>query len=173
MAASCLEKDYVHILVEKVKAYDQNVAFGIAQVAEYERDFLALRLEDRYQKAADFHADIIIMFFGANVSRDYPNMENPEKTFGQAVEDLRNFLNPDNKAKVFISEGFYIKPKLEEEKKILCSKYGDTFISLGDIPYQENTHGDYNHPNDLGMQAIADTFWCYLEPEIKQNIKMI
>ena len=95
-------------------------------------------------------------------------MGKPEKTFEEAVIDIRNYLNKDGHAKVFISEGFYIRPVLNAEKKNASRKLGDTFISLGDIPLREDTHGQFNHPGDVGMQAIADVFWEYIEPEVKR-----
>lgn len=169
MAASSIDKDYVHLIVDKIKKqYDENVAFGIAQVAAYERNFFTMKPEDKYELAAEFNADIIIMFFGANVSKDYDNMENPERKFEDAVVDLRNYLNKDGHAKVFISEGFYIRPVLNAEKEAASKRLGDTFITLGDIPTREDTHGMFNHPGDVGMQAIADRFWEYIEPEVKR-----
>ena len=169
MAASSIEKDYVHLIVDQIKKqYDENVAFGIAQVAEYERNLFTMKPEDKYELAAEFNADIIIMFFGANVSRDYDKMENPSKTFEEAVVDMRNYLNKDGHAKVFISEGFYDRPVLNAEKQTASKKLGDIYISLGDIPSREDTHGQYNHPGDVGMQAIADKFWEYIEPEVRR-----
>lgn len=168
MAASSVEKDYVHLLVKKVMQYDPNVSYGIAQVAQYERTFFEKSASDDYQAAADYNADIVIMFFGANVSKEYEEMENPPKTFGEAYEDMRNLLSHNGKAKVLLSMGFYIKPKLEEEKRAVAEKYGDVFIDTSDIYSREDTHGMFNHPSDIGMQAIANRFWEHLEPVVKE-----
>ena len=46
MAASSVEKDYVHLLVKKVMQYDPNVSYGIAQVAQYERTFFENAAKD-------------------------------------------------------------------------------------------------------------------------------
>ena len=49
MAASCLEKDYVHVLISKIKEkYDPNVTFSILQVANYERRFLEVTPAELY-----------------------------------------------------------------------------------------------------------------------------
>lgn len=169
MAASALEKDYVHLLMQKVKQYDKNAAYAIAQVAEYERRFMEVSPEDMYQEAADFRADIVIMFFGANVSKDYDALPEDERkalpvTFGQAFEALRNLVSNNGTAKVFVSEGFYVRPLLEREKRQVCEKYKDCYISLGDIGEKDETHGMFNHPNDEGMREIAERFWEYIEP---------
>ena len=71
MAASSADKDYVHLLVKKLMKYDENVSYGIAQVAQYERTFFEKTAKDDYQAAADYNADIVIMFFGANVAKEY------------------------------------------------------------------------------------------------------
>lgn len=85
-------------------------------------------------------------------------MENPPKTFGEAYEDMRNLLSHNGKAKVLLSMGFYIKPKLEEEKRAVAEKYGDVFIDTSDIYSREDTHEMFNYPSDIGMQAIANRF---------------
>ncbi len=168
MAASCLEKDYVHLILKKIMQYDKNAAWCIAQVADYERTFFEKEAKDEYSEAGDFGADIVIMFYGANVSRDYDTMENPPKTFGTAFEDMRNLLSGNGKAKVYISEGFYIRPVLDAEKKAVAEKYGDNFILMDDIRQKPETHGQFNHPGDLGMEEIADRFWEHIEPEVKR-----
>lgn len=166
MEASSLDKDYVHILVERIKKYDKNVAYGIAQVANYERQFFTRCAAEDYQLAGDFDADIVVMFFGANVYKEYETMETPPKTFEAAFEDMRNLTSNNGKAKVFVSEGFYIRPRLEQEKRAVCARTGDTYMYMGDIQTRAETHGGRHHPNDLGMQEIADLFWKYMEPEV-------
>ena len=119
MAASSVEKDYVHLLVKKVMQYDPNVSYGIAQVAQSERTFFEKSASDDYQAAADYNADIVIMFFGANVSKEYKEMENPPKTFGEAYEDMRNLYLAG-----------YSMPKtseavLKRRTNMLCEEFGD------------------------------------------------
>lgn len=171
MAASSVDKDYVHLLIKKIMQYDPNVSFGIAQVAEFERTFFEKSASDDYADAAKWQPDIIIMYFGANVSRDYDTMENPKKTFAIAFEDMRNLLSNNGKAKVLISMGFYKRPRLEEEKRAVAEKYGDIFVDMTDIMNAEETHGMFNHPSDYGMQKIADRFWEHLEPIVQELTK--
>lgn len=171
MAASCLEKDYVHQVLAKIREYDPNVAYCIAQVASFERGFFEETADLNYAEAAAFKPDIVIMFYGANVSRDYDTMENPPRTFGDSFEEMRNLLSNDGKAKVYISEGFYIRPVLDAEKKAVAEKYGDTFISMDDIRTREDTHGQFNHPGDLGMELIANRFFEAIEPEVKRLVE--
>lgn len=170
MAASCLEKDYVHLVVSKIKEkYDPNVTFGILQVANYERRFLEVTPKELYGEILPKHlqADIVIMFFGANTNKDYYTMENPPKTFGQAYEDLRNYLDLGTNT-FYHSMGFYIREGLDEAKRAVAEKYGEVFIDIEDIRQRDDTHGRFNHPGDIGMAAIADRFFETIEPKVKE-----
>lgn len=172
MAASEAEKDYLHLIVAKIKEkYDPNVSFSIAQVANFERTFFEMNAAEHYKEAIDFKADIIVMFFGANVKKEYDTMENPPVKFGDAYENLRNlFVGGRDNVFVMHSQGFYIRPVLDEEKRAAAKRLGDPFIELGDIQTREDTHGRFNHPSDKGMQEIADLFWSVLEEEVKKRI---
>lgn len=117
MAASSLENDYVHLVMARLSEITKNISFGIAQVAAYERGFFDMRPEDAYAAARDFDADVIVMFFGANVSKTYDSDPAPKKTFERAYEDMRNYLNKSGRAFILHSEGFYIRPVLDEEKR--------------------------------------------------------
>ncbi len=169
MAASSVDKDYVHLTVEKIKQYDPELNFAILQVANFERNFETVNIKEYYKEAIDYKADIIIMFFGANVSKEYDKLENPDIRFGDKYEELRNALNSHGSAKVFHSEGFYIRPVLNAEKKAAAERLGDTYIELGDIVTREDTHGMFNHPGDVGMQTISDRFFEFIEPILKSN----
>lgn len=168
MAASSAEHDYVHLIVDKIKEkYDPALSFCIAQVAEYEVSFFESTPERDYKLAKDFGADVVFMFYGANVPGAYDGMEDPPKTFEKAYEDMRNYLASPDSA-VYHSMGFYKRPKLEVEKKAVAEKYGDTYIDISEIRDLDESHGDFNHPSDLGMQMLADTFFAAMEEDIKR-----
>lgn len=158
MAASSLENDYVHLVVKKIRdRYDGKVSFCIVQVANFERTFEEADISRLYGEIKNYAPDIMIMFFGANVPRDYDEKTDPKVTFGEQYENLRNFLACENTT-VIHSEGFYIREKLDAEKKAVAEKYGDVFVNIENIRNREETHGMFNHPNDLGMKEIADAF---------------
>lgn len=171
MAASCLEKDYVHLTAAKIKELDPDMSFAILQVANFERQFPTKDIYADYKDAIDYKADIIIMFFGANVSKEYDVLENPKVRFGDKYKELRNALNSHGSAKVYHSEGFYNRPVLNAEKKAVAEELGDVYIELGDIRMREDTHGLFNHPSDKGMEEIAELFFKTLEPDLKDMIK--
>ncbi len=170
MAASSIEKDYVHLVQAKIKEIHPNAAFSILQVANYEREFYTREPENFYASARDFKPDLIVMFFGANVNKEYYDTENPPKTFEKAYEDLRNFLVDGREVFVMHSQGFFIHPSLDAEKEKVAKKYHDAFVNLEEMRKLPETHGRFNHPSDYGMQVIADSFWDVVK-DFVQNFK--
>lgn len=168
MAASSAECDYVHLIVKKImEKYDKNVSYGIAQAAQYARTFTECGPECDYSEAKAFGADIILMFYGANVPKTYDEDENPKKTFGEAYEEMRNYLVKEG-TQVFHSQGFYIREKLDAEKLAVAEKYGDVFINIDDIRRLPESHGLFNHPGDEGMAMLADRFFAAIEDTVKR-----
>lgn len=170
MAASDINHDYIHVLMNKIHQLDSDANFSICQVADLEREYDVPETLDRYRSAADFDPDIVIMFFGANVPQDKCD-GNPEqvKLFADMYRRCRDVMQ-HGRAAVFHSQGFYIRPVLDEAKKAVCADCGDTWISLEHINKREDTHGMFNHPNDLGMQEIADTFYEAIEPALLKRL---
>jgi len=170
MAASSIENDYLHRLVAKIRGFDPDMAWSIAQVAPFEWDFANVDPAESYPEAVAFEADIIIMFFGANVPKTYDTDPAPQMKFGDAYEKMRNaFVGGREDVFVCHGQGFYIRPVLDEEKRAVARRCGDAFVELGDIQTRPETHGRYNHPNDRGMEEIAAAFWQVLEPAVKRK----
>ena len=169
MAASDIDHDYVHLLMKKIRTVDPYAGYCIAQVADIERQYDRPDVLDDYIEAAQFNADIVIMFFGANVPKDkcdpYPEQV---MLWENTYHKVRNLFSNNGRAKVFHSEGFYIRPVLNAAKKRVANTCADTFISLGDIPYREDTHGMFNHPSDKGMEEIANCFWDVIRDAVQE-----
>lgn len=164
MEASCREKDYVHLLHKKIREVHPDASFALLQASHFEREFETFDIDKYYKSAIDFDADIIVLFFGANARKDYDVTENPDITFGERYKVLRDKLNKSGKAKVAHVQGFYLRERLNQEKLAVSNECGDVFIELGDIRTDEKTHGHFNHPNDYGMEMIAEKIW----PTIKE-----
>ncbi len=172
MAASALDKDYVHLLQKKIVAVRPDAQCCLLQVAgSFERSFFkpGWSCEKYFRWAREFKPDIIVMFFGANVPGKYDKGTldpKPARSYGDALDAFRAYLDPDGKAVALISQGFYIRPKLDAEKEIVAKKRGDVFVNMEDIRSRADAHGRYNHPGDLGMKLIADRFWQHIEPRL-------
>jgi len=162
MAASSIERDYVHVNAALVQKKVPDAAFAYLNVAgTLERTFMQpdWTAEKHFKDAKSFRPDIVVFFFGANVPQTYDaDVKKAARTFGAAVAELREYLD-GGKTRFLISEGFYKRPVLDAEKKAVARKYGDTFVEMGDIASRDDTHGRFNHPCDLGMRLIAERFF--------------
>lgn len=167
MAASKLENDYVHQLMAKVRGVDEEAKYAINVTWDIETVFEDFEAE-KFKRARDYEPDIIIMFFGANCPQDYKDRTDLKKTFSQACIELSEYVNPNKKAKVFWFQGFYIRPEIDAEKEIAAKYCGDKYCLLGDIPYREDTHGQLNHPGDLGMKMIAERMWQEISNDVEE-----
>ncbi|MBE7044653.1 MAG: SGNH/GDSL hydrolase family protein [Ruminococcaceae bacterium] len=160
MAASALEKDYVHLLVEKIKKTNPDACFCICQGAEWERNYKnGSQYLEPYEAARDFGADLIIF----RLIENCPCQEFDSDAFYQEYQNLIDYLDAGKKAKIILTTGFWKHPgddtimRVAEEREYPCVYLGE----LGEkdemkaIGLFEHT-GVANHPGDLGMQAIAD-----------------
>lgn len=163
MAASSSENDYVHIIERAVREKYPEASFGILQVADFEREFDTFDIEGKYEEARNYSADLVIMFFGANVPKTYDEQSSAAVSFGGRYEALRNFLDTGKNTKFIHSQGFYIRDKLDSEKAAVAGKYGDVFVKMEDIRALDETHGQFNHPGDFGMKMISERFLEYIE----------
>jgi len=173
MAASTRDKDYVHLLQKKITAVRPDAQCCLLQVAaSFERAFFKedWSCERSFKWAREFKPDVIVLFFGANVPKDYDAgtiSPAPARTFGEALDAFRTYLDPEGKALVLFSQGFYIRPKLDAEKESVAKKRGDVFVNMEDVRARKDAHGRFNHPGDLGMELIAERFWQHIEPRVR------
>ena len=163
MAASDLKHDYLHRFAELMSAQEPKTSYALFQVAgSLERGFTndVWLTEKAFASVRDYRPDVIFLFFGANVPRTYDKDPSayPHR-FGDAVVDMVRFIDPSRKAKVFISEGYYVRPVLDAEKESAAKTLGATVVRMSDIRANGATRGRFNHPNDYGMKCIADRFW--------------
>ena len=173
MAASSIDKDYVHVNAALISAHDPQASFAYINVAgTLERSFVKADWspEKYFADARAFNADRVVFFFGANVPKTYDkDPSSSARSFGDAVLALRDYLNASGKTKFYISEGFYIRPVLDAEKKAAAAKRGDTYVRMADIRSRADSHGRFNHPGDLGMRLIAERFHEAMYPEISTS----
>ena len=171
MAATARDRDYVHLLQKKIAAAQPDAQCCLLQVAgTIERSFYNKdwSCEKNFKWAREFKPDVIVMFFGANVPGAYDRGEmKPARTFGEAVEAFRTYLDPEGKALVLMSQGFYKRPKLDAEKEAVAKRHGDVFVRMEDLWDNKEAHGKYNHPGDYGMALIASRFWEKMAPRIQ------
>ena len=173
MAASSLENDYVHVLEKHISKVVPNASFGICHISDFEREFLTMNdLKKEFDGAVEYKPNLVIMFFGANVSWKWQEEVGAEKAtalFGEAYENLRNTFADGRDVDFFHVQGFYNKPDLDAAKEIVAKKYGDEYVLLNDnIRFNPDFRGMHNHPNDAGMKAIADHLWDNIKGTVEK-----
>lgn len=158
MAASSIENDYVHIIMNKEIFPDAQ--YCICQVAEWEGEYKNGESKfNLFENARKFHADIIVMRFIENV----PAKDFDPEIFKASYDKLLNYLNKSQKAKVVLTTGFWRHPgdnviiEYAKEKGLPCVLLGDLGEdeSMKAIGLFEHS-GVANHPGDLGMKNIAE-----------------
>ena len=167
MAASSIENDYVHVLMNKIGEKSENSQFCICQVSEWERLYKnGESTFDLYENARNFDADIIVMRFVENC----PSADFEPETFKTQMDKLLCYLNKSGNAKFVLTTGFWRHPAdntiidYAKEKNLPCVLLGD----LGELDEMKAIglfeHGGVaNHPGDLGMKNIAERIFTELE----------
>ncbi len=163
MAASSLDRDYVHLLMQKFRETDPDAAFCICQVADWERNYKnGSETYPFFAAARDFCADIIFFRFIENV----PRKDFDDEAFRREYAAFASYLNPTGKARIVLSSGFW---KHEGDAAIwtVAVERGYPFVELGDLGETDEMKaiglfehtGVANHPGDRGMEAIAERLW--------------
>lgn len=162
MAASEKEKDYAHILMNRIAQKDDDASFCICQVANWEVSFQ--KGEDTYNmysQAKKFEADVIIVRFIENCAANENEAEIFKKEFCAFIDYLGG-----EKAKMILTTGFWKHP----HDAMICEvakERGYPLAVLGDLGELDEMKaiglfehsGVAAHPGDKGMLAMADRIW--------------
>lgn len=161
MAASDIEKDYVHLTVRALEKTYGTVDFCIAQAAEWERNYQKdTEILSVFQPAADFHADIVIIRIGENTSREHLDTAD----YAEHFETMVKFFAQTAK-QVIVTDLFWEYAPIDDAIKAVCRRNPTyRFVSINALgandackAYGEYAHtGVAAHPGDYGMQKIAD-----------------
>ena len=163
MAASCADKDYVHVLMKKAIEKDKNASFCICQTSKWEKEYkTGDGLLELYSQARDYDADIIIMRIIENCPvGDFDNI-----LFYKNYEGLIHYLNKSGNAKVILTTGFWKHPG-DEVIKSVGKTHAYPVVCLGDLGEDDSMTakglfehaGVAMHPGDKGMANIAERIW--------------
>lgn len=161
MAASSIDKDYVHQTVKMLEERYGKVQFCIAQRADWERDFSNPRALDYFKEAYEFDADIAIFRLGENV-----RLTSPEQidVLAGAFVDAMKYLTEGRRAKLVVTDTFWRNGAINSAIEKACATMGIESVKLGDLGDDNSMKaiglfdhaGVAAHPGDKGMKAIAD-----------------
>ena len=170
MAASCEEKDFVHVL----KGYIQEefpeaevFSFNIAEFSRsyHEREYDAVQNVNEF--AYQWKPDLIIMKIGENADDEKSVAWGFEQYYEGLIEQLRVHGN----ATVLCADCFWEKKYINDTIRRVAERNGYLFadmVSLGRDPSnkalgQFEHPGVCDHPSDKGMEEIAKAMWKVIQ----------
>lgn len=169
MAASCPQKDYVHLLIEKTDG-KTDASYCICQVAQWERYYKnGEEMLAEFVSARNFEADIIVMRAVENSPLDGFDGEK----FREEYKKLISYLDKSGKAKVIVTTSFW-RHAADDEIVKAAMDCGYPYIYLGDMGERDEMkalglyahEGVANHPGDAGMKEIAERIWAIMKDYI-------
>ena len=165
MAASAVEKDYVHLVVESLtKLRGHKPEFLVTNVADFERKYDSFDLATKLKDQVAFKADTVVVAIGENV----PALKSDEAKakFKESVVKLLALLKGEGKTALYVRSCFWADAAKDVVLKEACTTAGGVFVDISTLAKDEANYarserkieheGVARHPGDRGMKAIAD-----------------
>jgi len=172
MAASSQEKDYVHLLLERIaKSAGGKPAVMVKNLADFERGLQDFDLKEGLKQELAFNAELIIVAIGENASE--LKTEEAKAKFREAFVKLLAELKKHRRPTLVVRSCFWANPAKDQIMKQACQDAGGVFVDNSKLGSDESNFarserkiehaGVAGHPGDKGMQAIADSIWSAIQ----------
>ncbi len=171
MAATSVDKDYVHRTMAKVWEIDPNASFLVAQVSLWEREFWNDQvIDDNYKDALAYNPDIIVMRAVENVRPE--ELQNHD--FAAGYKNLLDRMNKSGKAKIIVTSAFWAAGERDKIILDLAEQNCWSFIYLADLGINDKYMAKERfenravgiHPGDVGMEEISDRIFHVLKESL-------
>ncbi|GAB4037914.1 hypothetical protein GCM10028809_54550 [Spirosoma gilvum] len=170
MAASAPEKDFVHLLTANLQTLNPATSLQLQAGTGLELDFgkPTYKMEEFDQPMQSFKPDLIVIRLGENVvDGDVPTRQF-EAQFRQFVNRLET-LSAGRAVRIVTTTSVWDKPQADAAIRKVIAEKGWILVDLHDMvgqpKYFASQYADPGvamHPNDAGMQKIADSIWAIL-----------
>jgi hypothetical protein len=160
MAASSMDKDYVHLTAAMLEEKYGKVETCILNCAAWERGYADTEevLDKHYSQGRDFGADLVIIRLGENMPHDASFACKPH------FEEMIRYFAVKDGVKVVLTDSFWRNDARDAMIKQIAKENGYAFCQLHDLEEDECTmaiglfehEGVARHPGDIGMQRIAE-----------------
>ena len=168
MAASALEKDYVHLLTAQIaKAAGGKLEVMVKNIADFERNLDAYNLAEGLKNELAFQPDLIIVAIGENASA--LTTDEAKDRFKTSFAKLLTELKTHGSPTLIVRSQFWADAAKDERMKQACLDAGGVFVDISKLGQDEANYarseqkfehaGVAGHPGDKGMQALADELW--------------
>ena len=165
MAASAPEKDFVHLLTADLETLDKSLIVKLQDGGNFEQNFGATDYssDEFLPLIRAFKPDLIVVRIGENMNESRVPLFNLESQYRTLLEKLASVNQP---SKIVCTTSVWYHPQADAViRKVAAEKeYSlvDLSCMVGQSQYfaSQYTHpGVAAHPNDAGMQRIADLIW--------------
>ncbi|HNP07883.1 MAG TPA: SGNH/GDSL hydrolase family protein [Cyclobacteriaceae bacterium] len=159
MAATSADNDYVHLLINKFKTYNDSIEVRFASISHFERQFW----DFDYSQLKDFQSfapDLIIIRIGENVNEE----DARNREFQKYLHELITYLRNGRQIAICNTGTFWKSPAVTEQIEAISEKENYIFVPLSDLSNKKSNlatdqyvdPGVSAHPSDKGMKEIAD-----------------
>lgn len=165
MAASSVDKDYVHLVTKALAKKDGSApATMVRNIASFERQYGTFDAAALVKETAAFGPDLIVVAIGENV----PALKDAadKVLFAEKTAALLKAIKGANHPLIVVRSCFWASAPKDEALKTACRDVGGVYLDIGALGKDEKNfarserefkhQGVANHPGDRGMQAIAD-----------------
>lgn len=172
MAATALDKDYVHLLTAAIAAQTAKPPrIMVGNISDFERGYATYDVAAKAQPFVAFKADLVILAIGENVGA----LTNAaaKMAFKDSLVRLLTALKQGGDPAIFVRSCFWASTAKDALLKQACAEVGGVFVDIGALGKDEANYarserkiahaGVANHPGDRGMQAIADALLAALK----------
>lgn len=158
MAASAIDKDYVHVTLKQVIDQGHPVRAELLNLAVYEKQEFGGTELGHFPGKFDF----LVVQLGDNVVGSSEGLELFRSNYVKIVDSSKRMYGVKN----LICLGSWRRNRIVDDIiSGVCLKKGGTYVPISDISEQEGSLADASgvrlnyfvgrHPSDLGMQRIA------------------
>jgi hypothetical protein len=162
MAASAPEKDFVHLLANQLKSLYPQATYQIQSGGSFERDFgkSTYNSDEFNAMLQQFKPDLIILRIGENVDEENAISRNYEGELRQLLAKLAGYGQP---VKLIATTSVWSRALADSIMRKVVNEKGYPLVELNSMigqgqyfASQYANPGVAAHPNDAGMQRIAD-----------------
>jgi len=165
MAASALEKDYVHLVTAGIaEMASSKPEMKLQNIADFERNLGTYDIEANLKEQLAFKPTLVIVAIGENVSA--LTTDEAKAQFKTSYTKLLTTLKNSGQPTIVVRSSFWADKNKDEIMQQVCAAVGGIYADLSALSKDESNYaraerkfqhdGVAAHPGDKGMKAIAD-----------------
>jgi hypothetical protein len=169
MAASAPEKDFVHLLTGRLQAIYSPITVKLQSGGDFERQYgtAEYNLNEFNETLQTFKPDLILVRIGENIDQSQVTKRDFDAQYRQFLDRLANYGQP---VRIVCTTSVWDQPQSDRIIRKVTTEKGHALVDLGCMVGQGQyfasqyaNSGVAAHPNDTGMQRIADLIWAKIQ----------